>query len=877
MKKITLTLAVLSLLSAAFAETTAPLQKIDNSSIAKQNNIRPGTILYKFKDDAHPRDLKKFNALVNKTNLLSQKEIKGLNVSIVKIKGILGVEQSFAKKLEATGAVVFAEADAMVEHSATPNDPGYYDQWHHQTIGSAQAWDISTGSNAVKVCVLDTGVDTDHPDLVSNLMLPGYNSRLSTSGNVEDVHGHGTGTAGVIAAQGNNGMGVSGVNWDTQILPVQINISNTNSSAYISDMAKGIEWCADNGAQIANLSYGGIQYQTINQAAIYLRSKGGLLFMSSGNSGAYHDSVTFPDYTSFIAVGATNSSDVKSSFSEYGPYVDLVAGGESILTTYLAGQYVYYGGTSFSSPMAAGVGALLLSINPNLTPSELEAYLFSTAKDLGVVGEDDSYGHGRVDLGLAATTVYNEISTPEPVNEEPFAIAGSDITSGDAPLNVNFNAASSYDNDGTIVSYLWDFEDGTTSNTDTVSHVFNNAGTYSVTLTVTDDKGATNVSAPITISVAEPYNNPPLLNVSIDNISGEAPLSVNVDTSGSSDVDGSISDYIVDFGNGITLHGSQVSHTYIVPGSYSLVASVVDDGGASTNSDIFTITVLEPVNNPPVAEAFLSKTLVDIGESISFDATSSSDSDGSIVRYTWDMGNGQTLDGSLSTYAYPQSGTYTISLEVEDNDGSVVSTAPIQITVNEAVDTSIDTPTNLQYLIDGNDVVLNWDHSLKANSVFDIYKAQKVRGKYAYNLLTTTSTNTFRDTNVEKGSYKYKVLARDTSSNESSAFSNEVLVVVETAATEPVIDNPLPVLSATLNGNTVSLLIAYTCPENESCIYEVQKGIKSGKNINWSSLLTTASQSASIDEASGTYYYKVRVDKDSGVTDFSEDVKIRIR
>lgn len=866
------------------ASTVEPLKKVDNSNIKKQNNVREGIILYKLKDSIHPKDLKKFNSLVNKTNLLSKKDIKGLKISIAKIKGIYGQEQSFAKKLQDTGAVEFAEADALVEHNAVPNDQYYSLQWHHQNISSEQAWDISTGSSDVKVCVIDTGVDTDHPDLVNNLLLPGYNAYYDMNGNVEDLYGHGTGTSGVIAAQGNNGYGVSGVNWNVKIMPVQVSQGTITSSAYISDMAEGISWCADNGAKIANLSYGGIQYETINQAATYLRNKGGLLFMSSGNSGAYHDSISFPDYTSFVAVGATNSSDLKSSFSEYGPYIDLVAGGEDIATTYLNSDYVYYSGTSFSSPMAAGAGALLLSINPNLTPDQLENYLFTTATDLGTLGEDDYYGHGRINLAAAANAVYNDLGSnpapePEPTNEVPISIASADITSGYAPLNVTFNGTSSYDNDGSIVNYTWDFGDGTTSNSVVTNHVYNNPGTYNAKLKVEDDKGATSTSNSIVINVTEFYNNPPILNLYVDNIMGEAPLTVNVNSSQSYDIDGTITDYIVNFGNGTTLNGSNVSYTYTVPGTYQLVVKIVDNYGAITTSSPITVTVAEPYNNPPIAQGFINKTYVDIGEEISFDATSSYDVDGSIVRYTWHLGNGEVLNNAFATYAYPQAGTYNVYLEVEDNENSVTKTNSVQIVVKEAIDPTIDNPTNLVYVVDGSSVILNWEHSLKPYSAFDVYRAEKARGKYIYKLISTTSTNTYTDINVKEGSYKYKIIARNTYSNVSSSYSNEISVIVEASTTspEPGVDNTIPVLSATLSGKTVTLNIDYTCPSGESCLFEIQRGVKSGKTISWSPFVTTNIKTISINESSGTYYYQVRVNKDSGTTNFSEIVKVRIR
>jgi len=463
--------------------------------------VRESTVIYKLKVGATAAELRSFNALVNRNTIIEEKEIKGLQIKVVKLKNIKGLEKAFSKQLMNTGAVKFAEPDVLIPHAVTPNDTDYSSQWHHTTINSPLAWDNITGSDGldtVKVCVLDTGVDTDHPDLIGNLVLPGYNAQLGVDGNVEDAHGHGTGTSGVVGAVGNNNLGVAGMAWDINIIPVQINISNDNSSAYISTMAAGIEWCADQGGKVANLSYGGAQYSTIDTAAQYLRDSGGLLFMSAGNDGTYNDMDTYPDYASFVIVGATDQSDVKTYFSEYGPFVDIAAPGVSIRTTYLNGGYVNYSGTSFSSPMTAGLAALIYSINPDFTPAEVESYIFSTAVDLGSVGDDDEYGHGRIDAGAAVVAAMDSFGTP---NIPPVAVASSNVTAGVAPLEVLFDGSASTDEDGTINSYLWDFGDGSTGSGVTATHTYQTDGNFNVTLTVTDNSGVQATSESIAIQV----------------------------------------------------------------------------------------------------------------------------------------------------------------------------------------------------------------------------------------------------------------------------------------------------------------------------------------------------------------------------------------
>lgn len=459
------------------------------------DKIRPGVILYKVNNNAAPSELKSLNALLH-SHVLREELVDGINLHIAQLNST-GREKAISKLFRETGAVKFAEPDMIVSPSNTPNDPDFSSQWHHTKINSTYAWDTLTSPenlDAVKVCVLDTGVDQDHPDLMDNL-LPGYNANHLRS--VEDYHGHGTGTAGVIGAVGNNGQGISGVLWDVNLIPVQINISTDDSSAYISTMAKGIKWCADQGVKVANLSYEGANSSTIDDAATYLRDSGGLLFMAAGNSGNLYNTTSYPDWNSFIIVGATDESDTKTSFSNYGPFIDLVAPGKGILTTYLGGKYVYYSGTSFSSPMAAGVGAMIFGLHPDFTPDEVENILFGSVVDLGDAGEDDLYGKGRIDAQKAVELALEYIDT---AYQSPVPVAAMTYLNDYAPRVVEFDGSSSSD-DGTIMSYQWDFGDGSSGEGMVLEHTYENPGQYLATLTVVDDQGLSAVSEALGIEV----------------------------------------------------------------------------------------------------------------------------------------------------------------------------------------------------------------------------------------------------------------------------------------------------------------------------------------------------------------------------------------
>lgn len=374
--------------------------------------IRESTIIYKLKENAKPEEIKKFNALINQTNIIFKKELKGVKINVIKLRNIKGLEKAFSKKLMDTGAVKFAHPDASMSPNSYPNDPYFTSQWYHKVIGSPGAWDYNHGSASVKVCLLDTGVDTHHPDLVGNL-LTGYNAACCLSDGstpnpnyhtnyVEDVYNHGTLTAGSLGAVGNNATGVAGIAWNISIVPVKINYNDGNGYAFFSDVIDGIEWCADHeGVKVANLSYAFVNIPSIVEAAQYLRDKGGLFFMAAGNNGIYYNTDSYPDNSSIVAVGATDEFDSLTGFSNYGPFVDIVAPGNNILTTSLGGDYAWSLGTSFSAPIAAGLASLIYSINPDFTPLEVENIIFNTAFDLGETGDDDVYGHGRIDAKAA--------------------------------------------------------------------------------------------------------------------------------------------------------------------------------------------------------------------------------------------------------------------------------------------------------------------------------------------------------------------------------------------------------------------------------------------------------------------------------------------
>lgn len=282
----------------------------------------------------------------------------------------------------------------MIPCSLTPNDPYYSSEWHLQKISAPDAWDISLGSSSVVVAILDSGVDSSHPDLKDKLV-QGYNF-YDDNYDTSDVYGHGTKVAGVVAAATNNGVGVASVGWSVSIMPIRV--TDVNGYALLSLLSKGLVYAADRGAKIAVISFQIFGGSSLTSAAKYFVEKGGLIFAAGGNTGVY---VSDSDNPYIISVSATTNTDSIASFSTYGPFIDLSAPGVSIYTTIRGGGYGAVSGTSFSAPMAAGVAALIFSVNPSLSPGDIESILKSTAVDLGDPGPDIYYGWGRIDASAA--------------------------------------------------------------------------------------------------------------------------------------------------------------------------------------------------------------------------------------------------------------------------------------------------------------------------------------------------------------------------------------------------------------------------------------------------------------------------------------------
>lgn len=329
--------------------------------------------------------------------------------------------------------VLYATPDVAYRVQTIPDDPLYEQQWGMESIGAPEAWERSTGSKSVIVAVLDTGIDLTHPDLEADIWtnpdpgqhgyagdIHGWNF-VAENNNPSDNYGHGTHVSGIIGAVGNNGIGVSGVNWSVSLMPLKI---CEPESCYLSAEIAALEYAVDHGAKVANASFGGAgDSSKPEEEAIEASGKAGLLFVAAAGNQASSDDV-LPFYpasyplSNIVSVAATTSSDTLASFSNYGATsVQLGAPGENILSTLpttgplsSTTGYGYLSGTSMAVPQVSGAAALLWSLHPSWTMQQVRSRLLATTRPLpSLFGKVSTCG--ELDIGAATNPALPELAS----------------------------------------------------------------------------------------------------------------------------------------------------------------------------------------------------------------------------------------------------------------------------------------------------------------------------------------------------------------------------------------------------------------------------------------------------------------------------------
>lgn len=320
-----------------------------------------------------------------------------------------------AARLATAPGVRFAEPEGHMEAFAVePDDPSWPDQWANVTIDAPRAWEVTTGSSDVTVAVLDTGV-ADHPEFEGRL-LPGRDA-VDDTDDASDVSSttssHGTAVAGILAARGDNATGLAGMCWECQILPVRV--LDADGNGRFADIAEGIRWAVDNGADILNMSFGSQSASAAVEDAIrYADANGVALVASAGNYNSTGE--TWPAaMEEVVGVAASRADDTRFDWSSHGWWADVAAPGCAVGLNRLGGTNSGERcGTSFGTPLVSGIVALLLSDQPDATPAQLRAAVFDGAVDVGTWVR-----RGRVDAGRTLTGTLPDPASACPPGEVP--------------------------------------------------------------------------------------------------------------------------------------------------------------------------------------------------------------------------------------------------------------------------------------------------------------------------------------------------------------------------------------------------------------------------------------------------------------------------
>ncbi|MBI4032460.1 S8 family peptidase [Candidatus Berkelbacteria bacterium] len=299
--------------------------------------------------------------------------------------------------LEERSDVVSVVDDPVIR--VTSHTRGQQLPWGIDRVDADRVWSTTAGTGSV-VAIVDTGIDLDHPDLVGTIA--GSTNIIRADRSADDDSGHGTHVAGIVAAR-NNTIGVVGVAPSASLLAVKV--LDRRGAGYLSDIVAGIDWAADHGADVINLSLGtSVDFPLFHDAISTAVDQGVVIVAASGNSGG---SVLYPAaYDGVIAVGATDDTDEVQRWSSRGAELDLVAPGEDIYSTYKGGRYRDMTGTSMAAPHVSGAAALLIaqpsrcdtSGDSQCSPAEVKSALQAAASDLLTSGWDSTSGYGFLNV-----------------------------------------------------------------------------------------------------------------------------------------------------------------------------------------------------------------------------------------------------------------------------------------------------------------------------------------------------------------------------------------------------------------------------------------------------------------------------------------------
>ncbi|MDA8682267.1 S8 family serine peptidase [Porticoccaceae bacterium] len=413
-----------------------------------------------------------------------------------------------AKRMRTLPQFDLVEPSFIYSGFTQPNDTFYFKQWNHDKIDMPLSWDLTTGLQNVKVAILDTGMHHAHPDISNQLSSDSYDfisdSLLSGDGDGHDSNAtdpgtgsdniwcpessnqisefHGTHVGGIVGASGNNAEGVAGVSWNVELMDVRV--LGCNGRGNLLDIVDGIYYASglpnrwdiqpEAPADIINLSLGSSTYsQALADAVMAAHDAGVIVIAAAGNNALTGNAPNYPaSNDGVVSVGATNPDDVRADYSTYNPMVDITAPGghgfnaegspdKRIYSTAgiisggsISPTYAYMSGTSMAAPHVAGVASLMKELHPDLTPQEFDNAIISgrLTVDLGPIGQDDSYGYGRID-GYKASLAAMSIANGETITFNPkLAFNAGLINMGFSSTNGSFNLFNAGDGELTVSS-----------------------------------------------------------------------------------------------------------------------------------------------------------------------------------------------------------------------------------------------------------------------------------------------------------------------------------------------------------------------------------------------------------------------------------------
>jgi len=673
-------------------------------------------------------------------------------------------KQKVLKRLNSDPAVLYAEPNYTVQAYRLPNDPQFSEQWGLRNIGQeggtlgddigmSDVWDTFTGSPQIIVGVLDSGIDYRHEDLAKNMWInsrevPGNNVDDDGDGLVDDYYGydffddksdpmdddfHGTHVAGIIGAVGNNGIGISGVNWNEKLMAIKV--LGSGGSGSMSDIVAGVDYAVDHGAKVLNASWGfttslnglpsdpSLEPSQALRDAIAAADLAGVIFVAAaGNNSFNTDQKPFyPGCYSLknvVSVAATDRNDALASFSNYGPIsVDLGAPGVLILSTYPSYKdrlYAYATGTSMASPHVAGAAALLWGANPGLSHRQvIEKILQGVQSDPYLQGKTVTGGR----LDLAHSMQLGDVSQ----NHPPVANAGPNLSKYPGQTVVLNGTAIDEDGDAPL-AFAWVLAKPSTSRAvlsssigTQVSFVPDVIGTYRATLVVSDGQSSS-LPSTATISVSTDSTTPPSLSLRLkDNGLGLTSNQINIgdlislDASGSRSSNGQPLSFRWAFierpsGSAVLLNNASTSIASYKPdreGRY-VVSLTANDGKLSSTAEVLFLASEASSIQAPVLSlrlqrngSMVSSNQFAVGDLVSLDASGST-ANGPSLSFAWSFaqrpaGSAATLGNASSSIAWfrpDKIGFYIVNVVL--NNGSFNTKGQVVVSVSSTTSASVE-------------------------------------------------------------------------------------------------------------------------------------------------------------------------------------------